>query len=251
MSSLRRISEEPVIKGESARDEETSGTAQPAGPKEVTFPVEANPTTVVVADDYPLYVEGLCRHLEADERFRVGDAVADGNAAVAACAELRPHVALVGWFISGRRGSALFEEIRAVSPTTSIVVLAGVIDADVVHAAVALGARGFLVKQEPGRAVLDALHHVSLGSTAFSPDAQACLVDAVRARAEDSDALPSPRESQILHLLAGGATSRQVAQRMFVSEATVKTHLNRLYRKLGVSDRSAAVAEAMRRTWVA
>ena len=213
--------------------------------------MQANPTTVVVADDYPVYVEGLCRHLDTDERFRLGDAVADADSAVAACAALHPDVALVGWFLSGRRGAALFEELRAVSPTTSIVVLAGVVDADVVHAAVALGARGFLAKQAPGQAVLDALHQVSLGATAFSPDAQACLVDAVRARAEDSDALPSPRESQILRLLAGGATSRQVAQRMFVSEATVKTHLNRLYRKLGVNDRSAAVAEAMRRTWVA
>lgn len=207
--------------------------------------------TLVVADDYPMYVEGLCRHVDGDDRFRLGGVAADGDEAVELCASVRPTIALVGWFLSGRRGPALFEQLRAASSVTSIVVLAGVVDADVVHEAVALGARGFLVKQEPGPAVLDALHRVSLGSTAFSPAAQACLVDAVRARAEDSDALPSPRESQILHLLAGGATSRQVAQRMFVSEATVKTHLNRLYKKLGVNDRSAAVAQAMRRNWVA
>ena len=215
------------------------------------MPVLAGPTTLVVADDYPLYVEGLCRHVDGDERFHLEDAVADADGVVRACAALRPDVVLVGWFLPGRPGPALFEQLRAASPTTSIVVLAGVADADVVHAAVALGARGFLVKQEPGPAVLDALHRVSLGSTAFSSDAQACLVDAVRARADSSGALPSPRESRILRLLARGASSRQVAQRMFVSEATVKTHLNRLYRKLGVSDRSAAVAEAMRRSWVA
>lgn len=153
--------------------------------------------SLVIADDYPLYVEGLCRRVEDDGRFRLAGVATDGDEAVA------------------------------------------------------LGARGFLVKQEQGLAVLDALHRVSTGSTAFSPAAEACLVDAVRARAEDSDVLPSPRESQILRFLAGGATSRQVAERMFVSEATVKTHLNRLYRKLGVNDRSAAVAQAMRRNWVA
>ena len=208
-------------------------------------------TTLVVADDYPLYVEALCRHIEGDDRFVLGGVAVDGDGAVSVCGTLRPGVALVGWFLSGRRGPALFEELRAASATTSIVVLAGVVDPDVVHAAVALGARGFLVKQETGPAVLDALHRVSAGSTAFSPAAQACLVDAVRARADDNDALPSPRETQILRLLVDGATSRQVAEHMFLSEATVKTYLYRLDRKLGVNDRAAAVAEAMRRSWVA
>ncbi len=207
--------------------------------------------SLVIADDYPLYVEGLCRRIEDDVRFRLAGVATDGDEAVALCAEAQPEVALVGYYLAGRRGPALFDQLRAASGGTRIVVLAGIVDADVVHEAVALGARGFLVKQEPGPAVLDALHRVSAGSTAFSPAAEACLVDAVRARAEDSDVLPSPRESQILRLLAGGATSRQVAARMFVSEATVKTHLNRLYRKLGVNDRSAAVAQAMRRNWVA
>lgn len=207
--------------------------------------------SLVIADDYPLYLEGLCRRVEADGRFRLAGVAGAGDEAVELCAETRPDVALVGYYLSGRRGPALFDELRTVSGATRIVVLAGVVDADVVHEAVALGARGFLVKQEAGPSVLDALYRVSQGATGFSPAAEGCLVEAVRARAEDSDAVPSPRESQILRLLAGGATSRQVAERMFVSEATVKSHLNRLYRKLGVNDRSAAVAQAMRRNWVA
>lgn len=211
----------------------------------------ANATTLIVADDYPMYVEALCRHLDGDKRFHLGGVAATGDETVALCASVQPTLALVGWYVSGPRGAALFEQLRTVSKATRVVVLAGVVDAEVVHEAVALGARGFLVKQEPGPVVLDGLHRVSLGSTAFSPQAQACLVDAVRARADESDAVPSPRESEILQLLARGATSRQVAQRIFVSEATVKTHLNRLYKKLGVNDRSAAVAQAMRRNWVA
>lgn len=206
--------------------------------------------TLVVADDYPLYVDGLRRYIEDDPRFRLVGVATDGAEAVKLCAEARPAVALIGYFLSGRRGPALFEQLQAASGQTQIVVLAGIVDPEVVHEAVALGARGFLVKQESGPAILDALYRVSTGSTAFSSDAQACLVDAVRARGEDSEALPSPRESEILGLLVGGATSREVAARMFVSEATVKSHLNRLYRKLGVNDRSAAVAQAMRRNWV-
>lgn len=207
-------------------------------------------TTVVVADDYPLYVEGLCRYIDGDDRFQLVGVAGDGPAAAELCLETRPGVALVGYFLSGTRSVELLHSVMAASPATSVVVLAGVVDPDVVHTAVAVGARGYLVKQEPGPAVLDALCKVSRGGTAFSPAAEACLIQAVRTRGEGSDAVPSPRESEILRLLVGGATSREVAERLYLSEATVKSHLNRLYRKLGVKDRSAAVAQAMRRDWV-
>ncbi len=208
------------------------------------------PTTVAVADDYPLYLEALCQRLEDDGRFRLVGVAGDGPATVELCATTHPCVALVGYFLAGRRGVELVQSVMEASADTKVVVLAGVVDPDIVHAVVALGARGYLVKQEPGAAVLDALHCVSAGGSAFSPSAQACLMEAVRARADDSDAVPSPRESEILRLLVGGATSREVAERLYLSEATVKTHLHRLYRKLGVNERSAAVAEAMRRDWV-
>lgn len=207
-------------------------------------------TRLVVADDYPMYLESLCRHVGDDDRFELAGVAGDGPQAVDLCAEAVPAVALIGYFLPRLRGIALLEELAEAAPHTAVVVLAGVVDADVVHEAVAMGARGYLVKQETGPATLDALARVARGSTAFSPAAEACLVDAVRTRAQGSDTLPSPRESEILRLLVGGATSRQVAQRLYLSEATVKTHLNRLYKKLGVNDRSAAVAQAMRREWV-
>lgn len=208
------------------------------------------PITVVVADDYPLYVEALCRRLEADARFTLVGTVPDGPSAVEVCTAVRPDVALVGYFLAAKRGVDLLQGVMEASPATRVVVLAGVVDPDVVHSAVAVGAHGFLVKQEPGEAVLDALGRVGCGGTAFSPAAEQCLVEAVRARAEESDTVPSPRESEILRHLVDGATSKEVAARLYLSEATVKSHLNRLYRKLGVNDRSAAVAEAMRRDWV-
>lgn len=206
--------------------------------------------TLVIADDYPLFVEGLCARIADDHRFRLVGLATDGPGAVQVCSRHHPGVALVGYFLPRLRGVALLEALWAASPGTGVAVLAGVVDADVVHEAVAVGARGFVLKQETGPAILDALHRVSQGATAFSPAAQACLVDAVRARADASDGVPSPRESQILRFLADGATSREVAERLFVSEATVKSHLNRLYKKLGVNDRAAAVAQALRRDWV-
>lgn len=208
------------------------------------------PTTVVIADDYPLYVEALGRRLEEDVRFSLAGTVSDGPSAVEACTAVRPDVALVGYYLAAKRGVDLIHAVMEASPATRVVVLAGVVDPDVVHSAVAVGAHGFLVKQERGDVVLDALHRVGCGGSAFSPAAEQCLLEAVRARAEDSDAVPSPRESEILRHLVDGATSKEMAARLYLSEATVKSHLNRLYRKLGVNDRSAAVAEAMRRDWV-
>lgn len=208
------------------------------------------PITLVVADDYPLYLEGLCQYLENDARFDLVGTAVDGPGAIELCAQTRPMVAFVGYFLPGQRGAALLQGLMEASERTSVVVLAGIEDPDLVHSAVALGARGYLVKQEPGGVILDALNRVGRGGSAFSSVAEGCLLDAIRAGAEDSDSVPSPRESQILSFLAGGATSREVAQRLYLSEATVKSHLSRLYRKLGVNDRSAAVAEAMRRDWV-
>lgn len=209
-----------------------------------------SPSTVVVVDDYPLFVEALAQRLADDHRFSLVGVATDGRAAVELCAERRPAVALIGWFLPDMRGVDLLQRVMAASQATGVVALAGVVDPSAVHSAVALGARGYLVKQETGLAILDGLHRVGAGGSVFSPAAEACLMAAVRARAEEAGALPSARESEILRFLAGGATSREVAERLFLSEATVKTHLNRLYRKLGVSDRSAAVAEAMRRDWV-
>lgn len=213
-------------------------------------PITLVPITLVVADDYPLYLEGLCRYLEDDDRFGLLGTAVDGPGAIELCAQTRPMVALVGYFLPGQRGPALLQGLMEASERTSVVVLAGIEDPDLVHSAVALGARGYLVKQEPGGVILDALARVGRGGSAFSSVAESCLLDAIRAGAEDSDSVPSARESQILNFLARGATSREVAQRLYLSEATVKSHLHRLYRKLGVNDRSAAVAEAMRRDWV-
>ena len=207
-------------------------------------------TSLVVADDYPLFLEGLERRLQADGRFTLVGSAQTGPAAVEVCERERPGVALVGFHLPGLRGVALIERLRTACPDTGLVVLAGVIDPDIVYASVGLGARGCLAKQEPGPALLDGLERVGRGGTAFSRAAESCLVKAVQARAERAGDVPTPREAQILRFLADGATAREIGDRLFVSEATVKTHLNRLYGKLAVGDRAAAVAAAMRRGWL-
>lgn len=216
----------------------------------VTARPGAEATSIVVADDYPLFVEALTQRLDQDGRFRLVGVAVNGPGVINLCAETRPAVALVGYFLPGCQGVELLQGVLSASPDTRVVVLSGIADPDVVHTTVALGVQGYLVKQESGPAILDGLHRVGCGGAAFSRTAEACLMEAVRARAEEKGAVPSFREREILGFLTAGATTKEMAQKLFLSEPTVKTHLHRLYRKLGVSDRSAAVAEAMRRNWV-
>jgi two-component system nitrate/nitrite response regulator NarL len=203
-----------------------------------------------VADDYPLFLQGLQSCIDEDGRFELVGTAGDAQAAITACLRLQPDIALVGYNLPGLRGTALLQRLQTESPGTRFVALAGIVDPTTVHEAVSVGVRGYVAKQESGSFILDALARVGAGNTAFSAAAESCLVEAVRSRGELNDSLPSPREAEILEMMAHGATTREVGARLYVSEATVKTYLRRLYEKLDVSDRAAAVAVAMRRGWL-
>lgn len=208
------------------------------------------PIPVFVADDCPLFLEGLRSCTANDARFDLVGHAADGAATVDMCVRLQPAVALVNYDLPRLGRVALLEALTSQCPDTAIVVLSALVDSEEVHEAVALGARGYVVKQETGEKILAALYSVGLGDTAFSSAAASGLIDAVQRRASTSGALPSPRETEILHHLADGATAREIGTRLFISEATVKSHLHRLYEKLVVTDRAAAVAKAMRLGWL-
>jgi len=211
---------------------------------------DAPPLALFLADDHPVLLEGLRRQADDDDRFWVAGIATDGPATVEMCARLRPAVALVGYHLPSLGRVALLEALRAGCAETAVVVLDGTVSPETVHEAVALGARGYVLKQERGSAILDALYRVGHGETAFSPAAASCLAQAVRTHAQASGSLPSARESQILQHLADGATARAIGERLYISEATVKSHLHRLYDKLAVTDRAAAVAKAMRKGWL-
>jgi len=209
------------------------------------------PVSLVVADDAPLIVEGIRYHVEHDSRFTLVGSATDGTAALELCGRTRPNVALIGRDLSGNHIVALLHSIHEVSPSTRTALLGRPGNAEAVHEAVMVGALGYLFIQEDGDFILDALYRMASGRPAFSLLAERSLMDAVRSRGESDEIVPSGREIEILGLLAAGSTAKEVGQRLFVSEATVKTYLRRLYAKLAVSDRAAAVAEAMRRGWLA
>ncbi len=205
------------------------------------------PVTVVVADDQSAVREGLVLLLGIVPGITVIGEAEDGEAAVAAVAAQDPQVVLMDLNMPRCDGVEATRRIRASHPRTQVVVLTTYSDDESIIGALRAGALGYLTKDatraEIGRAVLAA----AAGQAVLDPEVQQRLLSAaVRApapadgRAPDDNDL-TPRESEVLRLIAGGKSNREIARVLFVSEATVKTHVNRIFAKTGSRDRGQAM----------
>jgi DNA-binding NarL/FixJ family response regulator len=173
----------------------------------------------------------------------VGSAV-DGAEAVARLADLRPDVVLMDLRMPNLDGAGATEIITRDHPGVRVVVLSTYdTDADIVRA-VAAGASGYLLKDAPLAVLSDAIRAAARGETVLAPPVAARLMSRMRAPAVEP---LTPRELQVLTLVADGLTNAQIGRRLFIGEATVKTHLLRVFGKLGVDDRTRAVTIAMER----
>jgi two-component system, NarL family, nitrate/nitrite response regulator NarL len=202
---------------------------------------------VVVADDHPLYRRGVVQAVEQRAELTLVGEHADGEEALEAIRELRPDVALLDVRMPRLTGIEVLEAAATDELPTRIVLLTGYPDPDAVYRAVAAGAAGFLTKSESGSEICERLVAVSRGETVLSPEIQRELAGQLRTKAHPGAPVLSPRERQILELIAAGELAPEIARHLGLSPATVRTHLQHLYEKLGVSDRAAAVAAAMRR----
>ena len=202
---------------------------------------------VVVADDHPLYRRGVVQAVEQRAELTLVGEHADGEEALDAIRELRPDVALLDVRMPRLTGIEVLEAAATAGLPTRIVLLTGYPDPDAVYRAVAAGAAGFLTKSESGSEICERLVAVSRGETVLSPEIQRELAGQLRTKAHPGAPVLSPRERQILELIAAGELAPEIARHLGLSPATVRTHLQHLYEKLGVSDRAAAVAAAMRR----
>lgn len=202
---------------------------------------------VYVADDHPLYREGLLRTLAERAEFELVGASADGRKAVADIERLRPDVAVLDARMPELDGMGVIRQIKEQGLPTRVLLLSGYAESDLVYGAIASGATGFLSKEAGRRAICEAVARVARGEVVLAPGLQAGLVSEIRQRAGDDRPNLTPREREVLVLAATGCSAPEMGRRLHLSTTTVKTHLKNLYAKLGVSDRAAAVAEAMRR----
>lgn len=202
-------------------------------------------TTVVVADDQTVVREGLVTLLGLLPGIEVVGAAADGEAAVRLAGEREPDVILMDLRMPGVDGVEATRRIQAEHPGTRVIVLTTYADDRSILGAIQAGARGYLTKDAGADEIRDAIEAVRRGETLLEPRVQARLLSALSGGDATLDRL-TPREREVLRLIAQGLANQEIAARLFVSEATVKTHINNLFSKLGVRDRAQAVAYAYR-----
>ena len=206
--------------------------------------MSAAPIRLLIADDHPVVRDGLSGMFSGDDGFEVIGEAANGAQAVTLACALEPDVILMDLRMPEMDGVAAIAELaRRKLPARVLVLTTYDTDSDVVRA-VEAGATGYLLKDSPRGDLLRAVRAAARGEAALSPSVATRLLGQVRAPAQEP---LSQREFEVLELVARGATNREAAAKLFISEATVKTHLLHIYAKLAVSDRAAAVAEAFQR----
>jgi two-component system, NarL family, nitrate/nitrite response regulator NarL len=206
----------------------------------------AGPIRVVVGDDHPMYREGVARSLSASGRVVVVAEAEDGRAALAAIREHQPDVALLDYRMPELDGAQVANAVHRDGLPTRVLILSAFTDSALVYRAIERGAAGYLPKEARQREILDAVLACARGETVVPPALATGLAEELRRHAAGGGPLLTPREAQVLTLMAEGKSVPAIAQELVLGATTVKTHVSHLYEKLGVSDRAAAVAEAMR-----
>jgi len=203
-----------------------------------------NPIRVLIVDDHPVVRDGLRGMFSGEPGFEVAGEAADGGEAVALAQSLQPDVILMDLHMPNVDGVSAIRQLAEQGSEARVLVLTTYDQDSYVLPAIEAGATGYLLKDAPGEELLRAVRAVAQGETILSPSVAGRLVDQVRNPQQDA---LSQRELEILALVAAGTTNREIAGELFISEATVKTHLLHIYEKLEVPDRAAAVAEAFKR----
>jgi two-component system nitrate/nitrite response regulator NarL len=202
---------------------------------------------VLVADDHPLYRKAIVEAIRARAQLEFAGDAADGREALQAIRAQRPDVAVVDAEMPGLDGFAVLNAVIRDRLPTRVLLLTADPDAGRALAAIGAGAAGCLFKDTDEDALCDAIVAVGRGETVLAPGVQTVHGHEPASR-NGADRPPlSPREREVLALIADGLSAPEIAARLVLSTATVRTHLQHLYGKLGVSERAAAVAEAMRR----
>ncbi len=204
-------------------------------------------TTVYIAEDHPVFSEAIAWAFRARPDFELVGIASDGRVALEEIRALEPTVAMLDQRLPSLTGIDVARAIDRDSLPTRVVMLSADSSKELVFDAVKLGVAGFLTKVATLAEICDTVSAVARGETVLAREVQSGLVSELRERSGRERPLLTERESQILRLTADGLSGPQIGTRLFISPSTVKTHVKSIFEKLGVTDRAAAVAEAMRR----
>jgi DNA-binding NarL/FixJ family response regulator len=202
------------------------------------------PIRLLVADDHPVVRDGLRAMLATQPDMDLVGEAATGAEAVTHARALQPDVVLMDLQMPDLDGPGAIAALREQAPEVRVLVLTTYgTDADITRA-VDAGATGYLLKDAPREQLFGAIRAAARGESVLSPSVATRVLGRMRAPAEEA---LSPRELEILQAVARGLSNKDIGRQLYVSEATVKTHLLRVFSKLGVDDRTAAVTVALER----
>ena len=204
---------------------------------------------VLIADDHSLVRQGLRRYLDMAKDIDVVGEAANGEEAIAMVEKEQPDIVLLDIRMPGVDGLEAARMIRERFPNVGAIMLTAYDDRQFVVEAVRAGARGYVLKARDAEHLIQTVRLVAGGNMVIDPQLVVALAEELsQAKERDRKAETlTAREIEVLQLLAFGHTNRDIAEKLFISPDTVKTHLEHIFEKLGASDRTAAVAEALRR----
>ena len=204
---------------------------------------------IVIADDHPIVRQGLATVLDQEDDMVVAGQARNGLEAVSLARSLRPDVILMDLQMPEMNGIDATKRIIDVSPETGVIILTTFDTDEYIFGGIEAGARAYLLKDSPPEEVIEAVRAVHRGESMMGPRIARRVMDRVGqiSRAPEPGPVVTPREIEVLKLLATGAGNKEIAALLHIGESTVKTHAIRIFSKLGVSGRTEAVAEAARR----
>lgn len=209
---------------------------------------------VLVADDHPLIRQGLAQVLEMESDIEIVGEAGNGQECVEKAVALKPDVVMVDINMPVMNGLEASRAIKEVLPDVGVLILT-IHDADeYLLEAVRSGVDGYVLKDVDPSVLVQAIRAIRAGRGYLHPSLGVRLMHGVRrqqgSRQERAEDVLTAREIEVLHLLAEGVSNREIAERLFISEKTVKNHTNSIFRKMGVSDRTQAVLQAIKKGWV-
>ncbi len=206
------------------------------------------PIRVLVADDHLIIRQGLRLILETEADFDLVGEASDGVEAIRLCAELRPDVVLMDLRMPGMDGLTAIERLHLEQPQIAVVILTTFNEDDLMMRGLRAGAKGYLLKDTDRETLFNSIRAAVRGEMLLKPEIMAKVLSkwsGPGAPAVESDL--TDRELEVLHGVAQGERSKEIAARLGISERTIKAHLASIYNKLGVDSRAAAIAVAARR----
>ena len=208
---------------------------------------------VLIGHAHPVISEGLSRILAEEEDIEVVATTTDGEEAAIMAKELRPDVAVIDIVMPKLNGIQVAKQIKTDSPTTAILMLSEYRYGTNVLPSLRAGALGYMLENCPLSELISAIHLVHAGERVFAPKAAADILYRLSTRYDTEGRLPDilhDRELEILKLVTKGLHNKDIANELGISERTVQTHLINIFRKLGVSSRTEAVVDVLRKGWI-